>query len=51
MENEVKRTYILPEQLDMEIKMKAVRDRVHPSDIIRLAVEQYLGLDKKDKKK
>jgi hypothetical protein len=50
VKSDIKRTYYLPEPLDMEIKVRAARDRVKPSDVVRAAIELYLGVDKKGKK-
>lgn len=43
--------YYLPESVDMEVKVRAARDRVKPSDVVRTALESYLGLDKDKKSK
>jgi hypothetical protein len=52
VKNDIKRTYYLPELIDMEVKVRAARDRMRPSDVVRMALESYLGLgsEKKGKK-
>jgi hypothetical protein len=45
----IKRTYYFTKEQDMEIKIRAARDNVKPSDVVQRAVDVYLGLDKKKK--
>jgi len=40
----VKRTYRITEQLDMALKLRAVKDRCYDSDIVVAALERYLGI-------
>ena len=47
----VKRTYYFSEDLDMALKLRAVKDRVGYSDIVIAALEQYLGVKKSKTKK
>jgi len=47
----VKRTYYFSEDLDMALKLRAVKDRVGYSDVVIAALEQYLGVKKSTKKK
>ncbi|MGB6592216.1 MAG: hypothetical protein WBE68_11985 [Candidatus Nitrosopolaris sp.] len=50
VKNDIKRTYYLPEPVDIEVKVRAARDRMRPSDVVRMALESYLGLEKKGKR-
>jgi hypothetical protein len=47
----VKRTYYLNEDLDMALKLRAVKDRVGYSDVVIAALQQYLGVKSSSKKK
>lgn len=47
----IKRTYYLRDEQDVAIKVRAAHDHVKPSDVVERAIDQYLGLDKKDKKR
>jgi hypothetical protein len=47
----VKRTYYLNEDLDMALKLRAVKDRMGYSDVVIAALEQYLGIKKSTTKK
>lgn len=49
MGNQVKRTYLLSDEADVAIKIKAASDHVHPSDVVQKAVEMYCGLKEKKK--
>jgi len=43
----VKRTYIIPDKLDVQIKIKAAKERVRPNDIVLRALEEYVMTKKK----
>jgi hypothetical protein len=43
----VKRTYIIPDKLDVEIKIKAAKERVRPDYIVLKALEKYVITKKK----
>jgi hypothetical protein len=47
----VKRTYYLNEDLDMALKLRAVKDRMGYSDVVIAALGQYLGVKKSTIKK
>ena len=47
----VKRTYYLNEDLDMALKLRAVKDRMGYSDVVIAALELYLGVKKSSSKK
>jgi hypothetical protein len=42
----VKRTYYLNEDLDMALKLRAVKERMGYGDVVIAALEQYLGVKK-----
>jgi hypothetical protein len=37
VKTDIKRTYYMPESIDIEVKVRAARDRVRPSDVVRAA--------------
>jgi hypothetical protein len=43
----VKGTYIIPDVLDVEIKIKAARERIRPNDVVIGALEEYVLTKKK----
>jgi hypothetical protein len=47
----VKRTYYLNEDLDMALKLRAVKNRMGYSDVVIAALEQYLRVKKSITKK
>jgi hypothetical protein len=47
----VKWTYYLNEDLDMALKLRAVKDRMGYSDLVIAALEQYLDIKKSSSKK
>jgi hypothetical protein len=47
----VKRTYYFSQDLDMALKLRAVKDRMGYSDVVIAALEQYLGIKKSTTKK
>jgi hypothetical protein len=51
MQDEIKRTYWIYEDLDTEIKIRAARERKRYSDVVVEALEKHLGMKPRDKKK
>jgi hypothetical protein len=47
MTGQVKRTYVISDEADVAVKIKAANDHVHPSDVVQKAIELYCGLKKK----
>lgn len=47
----IERHKYLTDEDDVAVKVRAAQDHVKPSDIVHKAIDQYLGLDKKDKKR
>jgi hypothetical protein len=42
IKKDIKRTYFLPPSIDVEVKVRAAREGVKQSDIVRMALERYL---------